>query len=72
MSLQLHSDVTVMSLRLHSDVTVMSVQLFQDVGDELLGVSQFVLPVLRDAGAVVRPAGAQQRSQRRPAVTVLP
>lgn len=50
----------------------MSVQLFQDVGDELLGVSQFVLPVLRDAGAVVRPAGAQQRSQRRPAVTVLP
>ena len=45
--------------------------LLQDVGDEVLGVSQLVLPLLRDNGSAVRPPRPQQGSERRPAVTVL-
>lgn len=50
---------------------LLSLQLLQDVGDELLAVPQFVLPLLRDGGAAVRPRRPQQGSQRRATVTVL-
>ena len=43
----------------------------QDVRDEVLGVSQFILPLLRDAGSEVRPPRPKQRAQSRATVTVL-
>lgn len=49
-----------------------SLHLLQDVGADFLGISQLILPLLRDEGFTVRSTGPQQASQCCTSVTVLP